>query len=330
MREKEEWPMRRGSSALLAWNWWLVVLLSGCGWCSPRPPAEPSQASVALSDAGGLDEKELLFGVNSFLPVIQFRVEGEPDAHNRYPSVVRIRPQPLEFKARLRQCSGVIIAPRLVLTAGHCVCWQRLASEPGGSPGHRVDSTSCVETASVELFFYEYAPHMPPEHIASHVSQRYEGRVRPHPRFEVRLDAEGGVLTSQADLAVIVLDAPVPGGFRPIPLSRDGVALQQELVMVGFAYDEELGLLHDTRLVHTSKVVAATDSVGERFRLESHHAHVFRGDSGGPCFRKAPGEPLLAGISTTGLGHEPTMVALPSHWSWLHEEIRRAAESSSP
>jgi len=323
--------MWRNSYAPLALIWWFFVVLSGCDGCSPQPPGEPSQASAALpSDAGAPGEEDPLFGVNSFLPVIRFTMEGEPDAHNRYPSVVRIRPRPMEFKAGLRHCSGVIIAPRLVLTAGHCVCWQRPVSAPAGALERRVESTACVETATVDLFLYEYAPHMPPEHIASHVSQRYEGRVRPHPRLEVRLDAEGGVLSSQADLAVIVLDAPVPVGFRPIPLAQRGVAFEQEVVMVGFAYDEELGLLHDTRLVHTSKVIAATDSGGERFRLQPATAHVFRGDSGGPCFREAPGSPLLIGISTTGLGHEPTMTALQGYWSWLLEEIRRVPGPTNP
>lgn len=257
-------------------------------------------------------------------------MEGEPDAHNRYPSVVRVRPQSAEFKPGLRHCSGVIIAPRLVLTAGHCVCWQRPASTPHRGLEHRVESTACVENATVDLFFYEYAPHMVPEHIASHISQHHTGRVRPHPQLNVRLDADGGVLFSHADLAAIVLDTPVPVGFRPVQLTQREVALGEEVVMVGFAYDEELGLLHDTRLVHSSKVLTTMDSSGERFRFQPPTAPFFRGDSGGPCLREAPGGPLLIGISTTGLGHEPTMTALHGFGGWLHEEIQRVPRAATP
>lgn len=193
-----------------------------------------------------------------------------------------------------------------------------------------MDNTDCIETVTVDLFFYEYDPQMPTEHIASHVSQQHEGHVRPHPQLDVRLDVEGGVLSSHADLAVIVLDTPVPVGFRPVPVSRRKVSSEEDIVMAGFAYSEELGLLHDTRLIHSSKVIAPTDSTGERFQLQPPTAGLFRGDSGGPCLREGPGGPLLIGISTTGLGHEPTMTALQGFRGWLTEEIQRIPATASP
>ena len=261
--------------------------------------------------------------------ILYNQVEGEPDALNRYPSVVRIMPQGLEPRPGLRHCAGVIVGPRLVLTAGHCFCWQRPVSMPEGSVEHRIESSSCVEAALVELFFYEYAPSMPPDYIASLAIKRYKGQVRPHPQLEVRLDAKGGVLSSHADLALIVLDAPVPVGFRPVPLAKTGARLQESLVRVGFAYSEESGMLADIRFVHTSKLIAALDSQGVRFQFERRTSPFSRGDSGGPCLRLSRRGPMLVGISTTGLGHEPMLTDLQGFRDWLHEEIQLANSPSS-
>lgn len=296
----------------------------GCGACSPPLDLPDKQVAASPADAGAGHEEDLLFGESAFLPMILYNhFEGVPDIHNRYPSVVHIAPESLEPRPGLRHCAGVIIAPRLVLTAGHCFCWQRPVSTPEGSVEQRVEASSCVEAAHVAIFFYEYAPSMPPDYMASLTIKRYKGRVRPHPQLEVRLDAKGGVLSSHADLALIVLDAPVPVGFRPVPLARTGARLQESLVRVGFAYSEESRMLADIRLVHTSKLIAALDSHGERFQFERNTTPFSRGDSGGPCLRPSRRGPTLVGISTTGLGNEPALTDLQGFRDWLREEIQR-------
>ncbi len=313
----------RASLALLSC---LLAALQACGGCSPQPRGEPEKpVAAASSDAGTNAEEGSLFGENAFLPMIIYnQVEGEPDALNRYPSVVRNTPQRLEPRPGLRHCAGIIVAPRLVLTAGHCFCWRRPVSTPEGSVEHWVEASSCVEAAIMELFFYEPDPSKPPGSIAGLATQRYRGQVRPHRELKVRLDATGGVLSSHADLALIVLDSPVPVGFRPVSLAKTGARLQESLVRVGFAYSEELGMLDDMRLVHASRLVAALDSRGERFQFERHASPFSRGDSGGPCLRPTPQGPMLVGISTTGLGQEPMLTDLQGYRDWLQEEIQRA------
>ncbi|MFL5349185.1 MAG: trypsin-like serine protease [Hyalangium sp.] len=256
------------------------------------------------------------------MPSVRFRVEGEPDLDNRYAAAVRVTPKALELIDGLRGCSGVIISPHLVLTAGHCVC-QNHPPMTRGPVAQQVDGSGCVETASVDLFFYEYDPRRPRE-APGHTSAQYLGRVHPHPRLDVRSNAQGEILSSHADLALIALDTPVPQGFRPAPIATTGVALQESLALVGFGHAEELGWLDDTRLINKRKVAAAVDAAGERFQLEQQSESFFRGDSGGPCFRDSPQGPTLVGISTTGLGPQPTLTALLAYREWLQQEIQRA------
>jgi len=323
--------VRSGPRASLALLSCLLAALQACGGCSAPSRGEPEKTVAAPPpDAGTKDEEGSLFGENAFLPMILYnQAEGEPDVHNHYPFVVRIAPLGQAPRPGLRHCAGVIVAPRLVLTAGHCFCWRRPISTPEGSVEHRIESSSCVEDALVELFFYEYDPTLPPGDIAGLTIKRHDGLVRPHPQLEVRLSMKGEVLSSHADLALIALHVPVPVGFRPVPLAKTGARLQESLVRVGFAYSEESGMLHDIRLVHTSKLVAASDSQNERFQFERRTSPFSRGDSGGPCLRPSRQGPMLVGVSTTGLGHEPMLTNLHGFRDWLQEEIQRANSPSS-
>ena len=261
------------------------------------------------------------------MPSVSFRVEGVPDVDNRYSAAVRVTPTALELIDGLRSCSGVIISPHLVLTAGHCVC-QNHPPLTHGPVARQVDESGCVETATVDVFFYEYDPRQARK-APGHTSAQYLGRVRPHPQLEVRSNAQGEVLSSRADLALIVLDTPVPQGFRPVPIATTNAVPQESLVLVGFGHAEALGWLDDTRLINQRKVAAALDTHEERFRLEQQGESFFRGDSGGPCLREASQGTTLVGISTTGLDQQPTLTSLHSYREWLQQEIQRAEAAAA-
>jgi hypothetical protein len=258
-----------------------------------------------------------------------FETVGEPDAYNRYPSAVMVRAQLPAGEARIRECGGVIVAPRLVLTAGHCVCRRRQVSTAGDALEHRVDGTSCADTAIVTAFSYEDDPRKPQQIVGS-VSAQRPGRVRPHPRLEIRLDQKGDVLSSQADLAAILLETPVPVGFRPARLARAEAMPGETLTRVGFGYDDALGALDGRRLVHESKVLRAVAPAGGRFLLKEADGFIFKGDDGGPCLRETRGGSELVGILTTGLGRESTMTSMLSYWEWLRDELSLAASVQRP
>ncbi|WP_240486641.1 trypsin-like serine protease [Hyalangium minutum] len=177
-----------------------------------------------------------------------FELAGKPDADNRYPSAVMVHAQSPSNGAKLRQCGGVIVAQRLVVTAGHCVCRRHQATTPEGRREHRIDATTCAETATVRVSFYEQDPRAP-EQIRGFTYAERQGRIRPHPELQIRLNEQNQLLSSHADLATLLLDEPVPVGFRAAVLAKSPVVPGETLKRVGFGYDDTSGALDGRRLV---------------------------------------------------------------------------------
>lgn len=111
-----------------------VVLAAALVWCgttcatdqpAERPFVEPQVAFASE----GISQDE--FGIS----------QGTPDVANRYRSVVSIR----NGKST---CSGVLAAPRLVLSAAHCFCL------PHDKKRMIIDSSNCVKEVAVLSYFY--------------------------------------------------------------------------------------------------------------------------------------------------------------------------------
>jgi hypothetical protein len=296
---------------------WLLVL-SGC---KPREEKPPKAAtSMGAESDGGSKLMEQPLPLKKSL----FAAAGELDVENRYPAVVDVRTYDPREAGSHGRCSGVLLGPRLVLTAGHCVCPRRSLSPPG-QPGKSVmDGSHCSTNPTVKTLTGEPSP-PGSKGIKASVLYTYDAEaVRPHPEFKLLLNEQGHVESSKADLALILLSKPVEAKFSPPPLADTESSAGEPFVTVSFTYDEVVGGISDQRRVSRYKVDKVLAPSSDRVTFVQPGRGLFKGDSGGPCLRDSATGPLLMGVSARGLGEEPTFTSTYPYRDWLRSEIAAA------
>ena len=252
---------------------------------------------------------------------------GEEDEANRYPFTVIVIADFAEHGEGNRACSGVLIGPRLVLTAGNCVCVRSRLGDREGQVLTRVDASSCETAATVRT--YTYAPATDVERKESW-SESYSGTIHPHPRLKLMLDRHGNAVSAQANLALILLERPVKSNTPPVPLTEEGVRAGEPLTVVGYGYIEGMTGLDGIRRFTQERVSKVVDANEGQALFGQPEQQGYKGDTGGPCLRETAQGLVLAGISHRGFGSKATLTSMNVHLDWLRERLKHAEGLGSP
>ncbi len=246
------------------------------------------------------------------------------DVKNSYVSAVMLS---LKDPRELPDCSGVLLGPRVVLTAASCVCALR-----DEAPGHnrdetRKDASSCAKHVFVTSVLYGEVGDPKLKELTTQMQfHTVGGSVRPHPELELFLDGRGGIVRRRADLAVILLDEPMKQGETEVLLSQKEAQVGEFLVMAGYGHDQAVGGFYGARYFRKNRITGVRPSEGGRILYEQQGTYAYNGFEGGPCFREEGGRLEFVGVAEARADQELACTSILAYRNWLHEELKRVPD----
>ena len=206
-------------------------------------------------------------------------IGGQRDTVHTNVGLVRFTTEAGRFR-----CTGTLISPTVVLTAGHCT------GETGDSP-----ATNVYVSFNTDLALDPLAAGITPEERAARAANYITGTAYPDPSWDGKLS-----FSKQHDQGVVVLDAAATTkwpGITPAPLlpvgtldANQGALKNQTFTLVGYGVEigaKKAQVVVTERRFTTSFLKAVQDEV-VTFQINDRDSKAGGGscfgDSGGPAF----------------------------------------------
>lgn len=187
-------------------------------------------------------------------------------------------------------CSGVIIAPHFILTAGHCAQGIKKGKIYFGLVAKPKTATAIYQITKVTL----------------------------HPRYCRSCLMNDGMLSNGNDLSIVEFDKDLPEGFEPVEFANfDQVKTDATVYLAGYGATEKQE--YDVLKV-TNVLIKQTDD--SEFKTQETKSGSCDGDSGGPAFFQEGDKLTLAGITSRGDEecHKHGIYTIPAaHADWIKE-----------
>ena len=206
-------------------------------------------------------------------------VDGQRDEVHTNVGLVRFTTATGRFR-----CSGTLISPTVVLTAGHCT------GDTAASP-----ATNVFVSFNTDLALDPLAPGITPQERAARAANYITGTAHPDPGWD------GGLsISKQHDQGVVVLDAPAATkwpGIAPAPLLPVGTLdgspsslKNQTFALSGYGVDlgAKKAQIVVTERRSTTSLLKTVQSEVVTFQINANNSTAGGGscfgDSGGPVF----------------------------------------------
>jgi len=231
----------------------------------------------------------------------------------------------LKDSLELPDCSGILLTPRLALTAASCVCAMEPQTTGDRQNRPRVDASSCTKRVFVTTVVYGDVGDPKLKELTTDMRfQTSAGSVRPHPELALILNERGYVVGGRADLAVLLLDRPLEVEGAGARLASEEVKPGEFLIMAGYGHNAAVGGFYGTRYFRKNQVVGTPDIQAGLFRYELQGVSAYNGFDGGPCFREAEGHSWLVGVASVRATGELECASTTAYRDWLLKEIKHA------